>query len=132
MKHIAQGRVALVAALALLTGGHLHANNAPADPRATSQALNALLAQSNAVITKSSTCHADYGQKGPARVKHLLAMRMAYLYNGENVIQGQCDARRCALTISHAAGEDVASATIRFGLVRGRASVPSLHCVSTP
>lgn len=132
MMHFARVRLALVAVLALLGGGHVRANGVPVDPRATSHALNALLTLSNAVIAKSSTCHADYGQKGPARVRHLLAMRMAYLYNGENTIHGRCDAQRCSVVISHAAGEDLASTTIRFDLVQGRASIPSLHCVMTP
>lgn len=132
MRPVTSGDLALVAALAWLPAGPMLASDVPADPRATQRALNALLAQSNAMIAKSSTCHADFGQKGPARVKDLLAMRLAYLHSGENRIQGQCNAQRCSLTISHAAGEDVASATLDFALVRGRANVASLQCVSTP
>lgn len=122
----------LLVACALLPGSHVLANDGKVDPLATGRALNALLAQSNAVIAKTSTCHAEFGQKGPVRVRHLLAARLAYLYNGENTIQGHCDAQSCTLSINHAAGEDVASITIGFKLVRGRANIASLHCVITP
>jgi hypothetical protein len=104
----------------------------PIDPAATAQALGALLAASNAVIPASSSCQGHYGQTGKATVKDLLAVQLAYLYSGNNVIQGNCQSRQCTVTITHAAGEDVSSATITFDKVRGKARISTLQCLMTP
>lgn len=104
-----------------------------ADPVATQKALSALLAAANDTIPKASSCHGDFGQAGKAKVKDLLAMRMAYLYAGTNVIEGSCSkAAQCTVTIRHAAGEDVASAAISFAVGAGKARASSLQCVITP
>ncbi|RYF46666.1 MAG: hypothetical protein EOO27_38905 [Comamonadaceae bacterium] len=106
---------------------------AAADPVATQKALGALLAAANDTIPRASSCHGDFGQTGKAKVKDLLAMRMAYLYAGTNVIEGSCSkAAQCTVTIRHAAGEDVASAAISFAVSAGKARVSSLQCVITP
>lgn len=122
---------ALVVAV-LLSASHVLAADQPADPIATREALVALLASSDAVIPKTSSCQGDYGQRGRVRVKHLLAMQLAYLYAGENVIVGHCAASSCKVTINHAAGEDVSSAIIEFRLKGGKADSATLHCVMTP
>ena len=106
---------------------------APADPVATQKALSALLAAANDTIPRASSCHGDFGQTGKAKIKDLLAMRMAYLYAGTNVIEGNCSkAAQCTVTINHAAGEDVASAAISFTVSGGKARSSSLQCVITP
>lgn len=109
-------------------------SSAPANPEATRKALTALLAAANNPIPRTSSCyegHGVYGQLGPATVKDLLAMRMAYLYAGSNVIEGHCEqAQQCTVSIRRAAGEDVASIVIFFKLRHGKAR--SLQCVITP
>lgn len=133
----------LGAAVLVLLGGTLippavgaPAHSAPssaADPVATQKALSALFAAANDAIPAASSCHGDYGQPGRAKVKDFLAMRMAYLYAGANVIEGSCDNKaQCTVSIQHAAGEDVASATISFNVSAGKARASSLHCVITP
>lgn len=102
------------------------------DPEATTRALRRLLAIADAPIPKTSTCFGDYLQAGPAKVADLLAVELAYLYSGENVIKGGCEQNRCAISITHSAGEDVSSAEIRFSLRRGKAQASSLQCVITP
>lgn len=104
----------------------------PANPEATHKALTALFAAANDPIPRSSSCHEGYGQPGPATVKDLLATRMAYLHAGSNVIEGRCEQARCMVSITHAAGEDVASAVIFFALRNGKARSSSLRCVITP
>lgn len=108
----------------------------PGNPEATRKALTALLAAANDPIPRTSSCHEGhgvYGQPGPATVKDLLAMRMAYLYAGSNVIEGQCkQARQCTVSIRHTAGEDVASASITFAVKAGKAQVATLQCLITP
>lgn len=105
---------------------------ATADPVATQKALSALLAAANDAIPRASSCHGDFGQTGQARVKDLLAMRMAYLYAGTNVVEGSCQKGQCTVSINHAAGEDVASAAISFSVSGGKARASSLQCVITP
>lgn len=102
------------------------------DPVATRNALTMLFASSNATIPKSSNCIGDYGQKGPATVKDLLAMQMAFLYAGENTIGGGCAAASCSITIRHSAGEDLSSAIIEFAIRRGSLDPATLRCVMTP
>ena len=110
--------------------------NTPGNPEATRKALTALLASANDPIPRTSSCHegrGGYGQPGPATVKDLLAMRMAYLYAGSNVVEGRCEqARQCTVSIRHAAGEDVASALITFEVSAGKAQVATLQCLITP
>ncbi|MFN4119564.1 hypothetical protein [Acidovorax sp.] len=108
------------------------AASSSADPVATQQALRALFAAANDAIPAASSCHANFGQSGRAKVKDLLAMRMAYLYAGDNVIKGNCNKAQCTLSINHAAGEDVASAAISFSVIAGKARASSLQCVITP
>ncbi|CAD5370203.1 conserved exported hypothetical protein [Rubrivivax sp. A210] len=119
------------ALLGLLCAGPAPAAPEP-DPAATRQALRALLASAQDGIPRGSGCDGDYGQRGRARVKDLLAVQLAYLYRGDNVITGGCAGNACELTIRHAAGEDVASATLRFEQRQGRARVGTLRCVITP
>jgi hypothetical protein len=102
------------------------------DPRATTEALRALFAMSNAVIPASSTCQAPYGQTGKATVKDLLAARLANQHAGKNVIQGNCHAGQCAVAILHDNGEDLSSAHIVFNTVRGKARISSLECETSP
>lgn len=108
------------------------ATSSGADPVATQKALSVLLAAANDAIPAASSCHADFGQSGRAKVKDLLAMRMAYLYAGDNAIKGSCNKTQCTLSINHKSGEDVASAVISFRVSAGKARVSSLQCVITP
>ena len=75
--------------------------NTPGSPEATRKALTVLLAAANDPIPRTSSCHegqGTYGQTGPATVKDLLAMRMAYLYADSNVIEGHCEqSQQCTL-----------------------------------
>jgi hypothetical protein len=104
------------------------------DSHATTEALRALFAMSNAVIPASSTCQAQYGQTGKATVKDLMAVQLAYMYpGGQYVIQGNCHAGQCAVAIyRRGREEDVSSAHIVFNTVRGKARISSLECVTTP
>ena len=108
----------------------------PGNPEATRKALTALLAAANDPIPRTSSCHEGhgvYGQSGPATVKDLLAMRMAYLYAGSNVIEGHCEqSQQCTVSIRHAAGEDVASVSITFAVKAGKAQATTLRCLITP
>jgi hypothetical protein len=103
-----------------------------ADPIATRKALAALLASSNAAIPNMSTCGGNYGESGQPTIKDMLAMQLAYLYAGDNTIEGKCASNSCLITIRHAAGEDVSSVTIEFGVQKGRANPATLRCVITP
>ncbi len=102
------------------------------DPTATQKALSALFAAANDNIPSASSCHGNFGQVGRAKVRDMLAMQMAYLYAGTNVIQGHCSDARCTVKINHTAGEDVASAAISFSLNAGKARASSLQCIITP
>lgn len=108
----------------------------PGNPEATRKALTALLAAANDPIPRTSSCHEGqgaYGQTGPATVKDLLSMRMAYLYAGSNVIEGHCEqSQQCTVSIRHAAGEDVASVSITFAVKAGKAQATTLRCLITP
>lgn len=124
-------RPVLVAALCLLP--HISAATGhAADPNETRKALALLLASSNAPIPDGSTCRGDYGQSGQATIKDMLAMQLAYLYAGENRIEGKCTDGSCSISIRHSAGEDVSSALIQFGIRKGRANPATLRCVMTP
>lgn len=119
----------------MLLGSALAAANPtePAvDPAHTQQALQALLAAADAPLRAGSGCEGDFGQQGTARLRHLLAMRLAYLHQGDNRIGGHCAQQRCVLHITHAAGEDRAATEIRFALRHGRAVAASLACTLTP
>ena len=110
-----------------------YANDHEADPRATTQALTALLGAANDTIpARASTCQGAHSQAGPLRVKDLLALRLEYLYAGQNLIVGSCAGGRCKLSITHAAGEDVASAVIHFRVRQGKAVASTLRCEITP
>ncbi len=102
------------------------------DPVATRKVLTALLAVSNSAIPNGSTCRGDYGQTGQAKIKDMLAMQLGYLYEGDNRIKGNCTQDACAIVINHAAGEDVSSARIQFGMRNGKVDLATLHCVMTP
>jgi hypothetical protein len=84
-----------------------------ADPTATHRALNALLAAANDTIpAKASTCQGHDAHTRALKVKDLLALRLAYLHTGQNIIAGSCMDMQCHVSITHAAGEDVASAVV--------------------
>jgi len=102
------------------------------DPAATTEALRALFAVSNAEIPASSTCFGHYVWSQKATVKDMLAVWMSGLEHGKNVIAGNCQSGQCAVRITHSAEEDVSSATIVFNIIRGKASIPTLQCVMTP
>ena len=133
-------RVAIVLIVSLqvvaATASWAQTDRTPGDPEATRKALTALLAAANDPIPRTSSCHEGqgaYGQTGPATVKDFLAMRMAYLYAGSNVVEGRFEqAQQCTVSIRHAAGEDVASVVIFFKLRDGKARSSSLRCVITP
>lgn len=115
--------IAITAALATaLFAPQVHAADA-IDPVETRRALIALLAAANDPIPRTSLCHEIYGRRGSTTVKELLAMRMAYPYDGSNVIEGHCQQAHCTVTVRHAAGEDVASAILQFAVKRGKAQV---------
>lgn len=103
-----------------------------ADPVATREALSVLLSSSNTAIPKASTCMGDYGQSGQPKIGDMLAMRLAYLYAGENIVEGRCASGFCSIVIRHAAGEDVAFTTIEFGIRKGNVDPATLRCVFTP
>jgi hypothetical protein len=126
-----QGLV-IVTVLALSIPWHLQAKDFAADPSQTTKALSLLLAEANTPIPESSSCQGNFGNTGRSTVKDLLAMSLAYLYSGKNVINGHCLSKRCTVSITHAAGEDVSSTTISFALRRNKASISSLQCVITP
>lgn len=123
-----------IAGLALLSGllGASALAADPPDPDKTTEALRALFAAANDTIPAKTSCDGIYGQKGPAKVRDLLAMQMAYLHNGDNVVGGECKDGRCEVFIKHSAGESVASAQIRFAVNKGKASARSLECIITP
>ena len=108
------------------------------DRAGSQRAMTALLAASDEVIPASSSCHGLFGGESPARVKDLLAMELATLSRGRNVMTGHCDpaeagdGAQCAISITHDFGEDVSSADIRFRTQAGRADAQSLACVLTP
>jgi hypothetical protein len=104
------------------------------DSHATTEALRALFAMSNAVIPASSTCQGHYRQTGKATVKDLLAVRLADMYlGGQYVIQGNCHAGQCAVVINRRGREeDVSSTLIAFNTVRSKARISSLECVTSP
>jgi hypothetical protein len=110
--------------------------SAPAQPQsdtaATAQALNALLAASNGFIPESSSCSDDYGQRGKATVKDMLAAHLATMSSGDNRIQGKCALDRCELKITHAEGTAATTATIKFDLLQGQAKLSTLECTATP
>jgi len=122
----------LAAATVIALSAHAWAVDAAADPVATRKALAALMASSNSRIPDTSTCQGNYDQGEKPAVKDLMAMQLAYLYTGENTIQGRCIADSCAITIKHLSGEDLSSATIEFKLRKGRADAASLRCLITP
>jgi hypothetical protein len=132
MSHGLGTKYLVALATVLATSAHSRAAESAADPIATRKALAALLASSNAEIPSGSTCQGNYGQAGRPAVKDLVAMQLAYLYSGDNVIEGRCTSNSCAIAIKHASGEDVSSATIEFGVKKGRANAATLRCVITP
>jgi hypothetical protein len=121
-----------VFALNLVCAVQLQAQAVKLDPVATTKALSALLAVANTEIPQNSSCQGDYGQTGRARVRDLLSVQFAYLYAGENVVLGECTNQKCVVSISHAAGESVSSATIKFSISGGKARVTTLWCALTP
>jgi hypothetical protein len=132
MKYGICTRLVAILVLTVTASCHVQARVSQADPVTTSQALALLLSASNASIPESSSCYGSYGQTGKATVKDLLAVQLAYLYSGKNIVQGSCTPKRCSISITHASGEDVSSATIKFGRTHGKADISSLQCVITP
>lgn len=116
--------------LALLTAGNVAADSG--HPNDTAAALRTLLAASNQAIPKSSTCHGTYFPGRLATVKDLVAIQLAYLQSGANVISGACTEQTCSLEIRHANGEDVSYASISFHARDGVACASTLACVITP
>jgi len=100
----------------------------------TEKLLNLLLAASTMTIPPQSSCQGDYGQQGKPKVKDLLAMELAGFSRGENTIVGNCkgEPKSCSLHISHAYGEDVYSAYIRFKVRKGVVDINTLSCIMTP
>jgi len=141
-----------ISALAVAAAaGPLQAEEDPIDPAdATIQALRALLAVSNAEIPASSSCQDwwYYEQAEKATVKDLLAVQLSHMYEGKNVIRGDCHRklfpwirpyteesklyRQCAVYFNHAVGETITSSVIAFDLAQGEASVPTLQCLTIP
>jgi hypothetical protein len=101
-------------------------------PRRNAKGLGALFAAANDVIPRASSCHGDFRHSGKAKLKDLPAMRMAYLYQGSNVIEGSCNSAQCTMSITHSAGEDAAGTVITFAVSGGKARPASLQCVITP
>jgi hypothetical protein len=124
--------VGCLIACSMCVGGLQPAAAETADPVRTTRALNLLLAESSSLIPATSTCQGNFGQRGSATVGNLLAMQLAYLYSGDNTILGACSPKRCDITITHSAGEDVSSTSVSFRLRGGRADVRSMQCVMTP
>ena len=120
------------------------------NPAETQKVLTLLLSASNELIPSPSkseptvtgfewwgtSCEGDYGQEGPARLKDLLSMQLAGLYQGKNNIKGKIrgngNTKQCSLEITHAAGEVVYSFELRFLARRGKILMNTLRCVSTP
>ncbi len=97
------------------------------------RAMRALLALSNEVIPKRSTCYGNYGQRGAATVKDVLAAQLGNLSPGKNLIRGECTNGRCSVRITHDGGsEDVASAEFKFAVRNGKAVISTLTCLTTP
>ncbi|HEY9097264.1 MAG TPA: hypothetical protein VIN38_00190 [Thiobacillus sp.] len=117
-------------ALVLCTTGNVAADSG--HPNDTAAALQALLAASNQTIPESSTCHGTYFPGRQATVKDLVAVQLAYLQSGDNVISGSCTKQKCSLEIRHANGEDVSYASIAFDVRNGAACASTLACVITP
>lgn len=128
MESIRPTRLFALLALSLLASSLAHAQNASS----TDQALNALLSASNAFIPESSSCRGQYGQRGRATVKDLLANRLAYFSSGDNVIRGNCALDRCELNISHASETNVSTTIIKFDLVQGQVKAFTLECIFKP
>ena len=124
----------LVAAICFATSSIASTDEHSADdPHSTAQAFRSLFSISNESIPKTSTCMGYYyGQRGRAKVKDLVSMILSYLYDGNNVIKGNCDIKYCVINITHDAGEDVSSADIKFAVKNGKAQAASLECVITP
>ena len=131
MKHNCRTYYLIILMLGALTSC-AHATSTSIDPTATGKALTLLFSAANEFIPESSSCHGSYGQQGTATVKDLLSVQMAYLYSGKNIIQGDCTAKQCKVEITHAAGEDVSSAIIKFKIARGRVNTATLQCIITP
>ena len=102
------------------------------DPLETEKALNALFRHGDQIIPESSSCYDRYADTETPTINNLLAMNLAYLYDGANAIRGACVENKCIIRITHAAGEDVFSTTIYFALKQGRMDATSLQCMITP
>jgi len=103
-----------------------------ADPAATEKALTILFSHADQAIPEASSCYGHYAGTDKPAIGNLLAGSLAYLYNGDNVIAGVCAENDCTVKITHDAGEDVSSTTIRFSLTGGRLDAASLQCIITP
>ena len=118
-------------ALSLWPASSVQSTDGP-DPRGTAVALRLLLSASNESIPQGSTCFGAYGQSGEPRVRDLLAVELASLYKGVNVISGSCTPVACSLAITHRAGEDVSSALINFRYRNSQLVIGSMACRITP
>lgn len=125
-------RFYLLLALFVFTAFSVSAESEGLDPVATTKALRILLAESNTPIPRKSSCYGNYGAAGKQTVKDLLSMRLAYLQGGDNIISGKCERHRCAVSFSHAHGEDVSSTTVSFSQAGSKVKIHSLQCVMTP
>lgn len=108
-----------------------------ADPAAGGAApalppLLALFAASGTPLAPGSSCGGSIPGVRRPTLGALLASRLAYQESGENRVHGACMAGACKVTITHAEGEDVASAEFRFRLRAGRLDPKSLSCFLTP
>ena len=94
--------------------------------------LLALLAASDTPMAPGSSCAgAIPGVRHPT-LGALLASRLAYLETGENRVTGSCKAGACRVQVTHADGEDVASAEFRFRIKASRLDPRTLVCILTP
>jgi hypothetical protein len=119
---------------AFLSCSGASADGAP-DPDSTRQALVALFAAAAEPIIPGSSCAGDYLTGPQPTIGDLLAMQIAYLYKGDNVVDGACDGAgelQCSVSVRHSAGESQASATIRFRARDGMAMPDTLDCIITP
>lgn len=122
-----------VLAAAACTGARPPVVDLGEDPERTRGTLHALLASGRDPIAQGSSCGGIFGPNAATTIDDLLAMRFAYLDRGENAIHGSCDgAGVCTLRITHAFGEDVAAAEIRFRMKDGKVVPSSLECTLSP
>lgn len=107
------------------------------NPEETRIVLSILLSAANQPIPVScASCPGHYGQQGRVKIKDILSLSLAYLYQGENkiigTIHGTGNVRQCELTMTHINGEDVSSFRIMFSTREGKMLLNTLSCFNTP